>query len=347
MQPSKSADDLSKAIELSLKEQPPPRLVVEPKREPGVPVGLRNVGNTCYFNSLLQCYFMIPGLVREVLQFQTALAEQNSSMALLQELQTLFAFMIRSHRKYIDPSQFLATLVDSDGKPIYIGEQRDVGEVNLALLERIEEGLKEHSKASYQFVASLFYGRHLSLLQYNDPQPTEQQQVEGFGQIMLSVELGDLYTAWDDAYFSKIEGYTAGSGAVITAEQEFWIEELPGVLLFQIQRVKYDKGTYKLHSAFHFPKVLYPDRYVREQMQVTRTLREELRALNQKSQDLKQRLAALRKYDDLPLSLSEVLASTLSKLQDIITSNTPTFFPGEINVYIVEATIPRNRSDLH
>ena len=35
----------------------------------GTPVGLKNVGNTCYFNSLMQTYFMIPKLVEEIESF--------------------------------------------------------------------------------------------------------------------------------------------------------------------------------------------------------------------------------------------------------------------------------------
>lgn len=35
----------------------------------GSPVGLKNVGNTCYFNSMLQTYFMIPDFRRAVLTF--------------------------------------------------------------------------------------------------------------------------------------------------------------------------------------------------------------------------------------------------------------------------------------
>jgi ubiquitin carboxyl-terminal hydrolase 25/28 len=39
------------------------------KREEGVPCGLKNIGNTCYFNSLLQVYYNLPRFVREVLEF--------------------------------------------------------------------------------------------------------------------------------------------------------------------------------------------------------------------------------------------------------------------------------------
>jgi ubiquitin C-terminal hydrolase len=31
------------------------------------PIGLKNVGNTCYFNSLLQTIFMLPNLTRKIL----------------------------------------------------------------------------------------------------------------------------------------------------------------------------------------------------------------------------------------------------------------------------------------
>jgi len=35
-----------------------------------VPVGLKNVGNTCYFNSLLQAIFMLPNINKKVLEAQ-------------------------------------------------------------------------------------------------------------------------------------------------------------------------------------------------------------------------------------------------------------------------------------
>lgn len=40
------------------------------KREEGVPCGLKNIGNTCYFNSLLQVYFNMPEFVQAILEFQ-------------------------------------------------------------------------------------------------------------------------------------------------------------------------------------------------------------------------------------------------------------------------------------
>lgn len=39
-------------------------------RESDIAVGLRNNGNTCYFNSLLQTYFAIPDFVEEVMKFK-------------------------------------------------------------------------------------------------------------------------------------------------------------------------------------------------------------------------------------------------------------------------------------
>lgn len=39
------------------------------KREESQPCGLKNIGNTCYFNSLLQVYYNLPRFVSEILEF--------------------------------------------------------------------------------------------------------------------------------------------------------------------------------------------------------------------------------------------------------------------------------------
>ena len=67
--------------------------------------------------------------------------KKKQNLTIVKELQLLFGFLMRSNRKYIDPSRFLRNLVDDFGCPISIGEQRDVGEFNVNLINRIEEGL--------------------------------------------------------------------------------------------------------------------------------------------------------------------------------------------------------------
>ena len=51
--------------------------------------------------------------------------------------------MMLSNRKYADPTEVLKSLVDDFGKQLLVGEQKDIGEFNMNLLERIEEGLGE------------------------------------------------------------------------------------------------------------------------------------------------------------------------------------------------------------
>ena len=58
--------------------------------------------------------------------------------------------MILGNRKYVDPTPVLMAVTDDDGNPAHIGEQKDIGEFNLKLLECIEEGLGEKSKENLE-----------------------------------------------------------------------------------------------------------------------------------------------------------------------------------------------------
>lgn len=54
--------------------------------------------------------------------------------------------MILANRKYVDPTSVLKALTDDYGNLVHVGEQQDLGEFNMNLMERIEEGLGERSQ---------------------------------------------------------------------------------------------------------------------------------------------------------------------------------------------------------
>ncbi len=109
---SKEDEEIARAIEQSIaaanpKTEDEPTNPHQRKREPGLGVGLKNIGNTCYVNSLLQTYFSIPELRGAIMKWDytpwmnnPAAAEgSGGGVALVAALQQLFAEMMLSDRK--------------------------------------------------------------------------------------------------------------------------------------------------------------------------------------------------------------------------------------------------------
>ena len=71
---NKEKDFSEEAILLNMSDQVAASVVDSKKtqqiREKNQPTGLRNIGNTCYFNSLMQVYYNMPTFVQSILKFQ-------------------------------------------------------------------------------------------------------------------------------------------------------------------------------------------------------------------------------------------------------------------------------------
>ena len=137
-------------------------------REQDTPAGLRNIGNTCYFNSLLQVYFSIPEFVQPILEFKDDVKGQdvemqdaenkdnagdalnkklvNSGKQLILELKKLFTAMSVSNKKYLDPSGVLKSIVSDHGEPVTIGDEKDIREFNDVLLSRIRNAIDSRTQ---------------------------------------------------------------------------------------------------------------------------------------------------------------------------------------------------------
>ncbi|XP_032748849.1 ubiquitin carboxyl-terminal hydrolase 35 [Rattus rattus] len=94
-------------------------------------IGLINLGNTCYVNSVLQALFMASDFRHCVLRLT-----ENNSQPLMTKLQWLFAFLEHSQRPPISPENFLSASWTPWFSP---GTQQDCSEYLKYLLDRLHE----------------------------------------------------------------------------------------------------------------------------------------------------------------------------------------------------------------
>jgi ubiquitin C-terminal hydrolase len=99
------------------------------EREENLPIGLKNLGATCYANALLQVWFNNPSFVAGVYAAASASMTQNTpgsanrdDLVPLTELARTFAHLQRSKLRYFNPER----LVDSLG--LRTEEQQDAQE---------------------------------------------------------------------------------------------------------------------------------------------------------------------------------------------------------------------------
>jgi len=152
---SQEEQDVSKALEASLLESSQGRRKKDSQnphdrqREGEWPVGLKNVGQTCWFSAVIQSLFHLPAFRTLVLHFtppqhSPQTEKERKILEFMSELRKLFVLLLSSQRKYVDPSRAVGILRGSLGGEGGQGtsNQQDVCEFTHKLLDWLEEAFR-------------------------------------------------------------------------------------------------------------------------------------------------------------------------------------------------------------
>lgn len=80
------------------------------------------------------------------------------------------------------------------------------------------------------------------------------------GPVVLNIENGRLMDDWEDSSRNEVADYKAGQSEVCINEN--WVKQPPNILVFTLNRVKYDKKQLKLvkdFKKFEFDKTIHVD----------------------------------------------------------------------------------------
>ncbi|KAK7925104.1 hypothetical protein WMY93_007414 [Mugilogobius chulae] len=283
-------------------------------RQDDWPVGIRNVGNTCWFSAVIQSLFHLPVFKRLVLNYHLSerLLEKcktNSdkrNIAFMQELRCLFALMVGSTRRFVDPSAAVELLRDAFRTS---EAQQDVSEFTHKLLDWLEDafqlaanGNDEKDKLKNPMV-QLFYGTFVTERVHEGKYSKTLCNIEQFGQYPLQVNgFNNLDECLEGAMVEK-EIESLHSDHCVTSGRERWFKKLPPVLTFELSRFEFNTQLgrpEKIHKKLEFPQIIYMDRYLHKNIQLTHERRSTVKKLKEQLAVLQQKFECYKNYGSGP-----------------------------------------------
>ena len=217
--------------------------------------GLLNLGNSCYFNSVLQCLYHCPTFKGAI---ETVTLEALS-IAVVKQLQMLFVDMgAVSHFDYINPTKCLTAAMNIPkckraGMKVN-GPQQDAGEFLVHLLEHLEEKWKSLSDIFEGEFVSTHTCQHCfyTIIKH---QPFKLFTLQMDLPSMLEIKKLNLYKLMN--YFQRatiLDGYGCPYCRTQNSTQkEITLNALPRVLVIVLSRFR---GLIKLDKYVGFPAQL-------------------------------------------------------------------------------------------
>eukprot|EP00698_Gefionella_okellyi_P008184 TRINITY_DN2015_c0_g1_i2.p1 TRINITY_DN2015_c0_g1~~TRINITY_DN2015_c0_g1_i2.p1 ORF type:complete len:795 (+),score=144.35 TRINITY_DN2015_c0_g1_i2:123-2387(+) len=301
----------------------PPRHNANPllcRREEGMPVGLANDRNLCYFNSLAQAYYFIPQVRELVLHNRgSETTDRLAAERFVLELQTLFAFLHDTNRMYVSAIPTAQSLVRGR-KGAFLGMQMDVHEINGWMLDYLESVMCVNADAPQsKLFRRLFHGEQLVTLTRATGEVTATRSSFSNAQIILTIGA----EGYNSSLYGALDEYTSAakvemSGGVQAIKRTLFTQ-LPEVLFFPLQRLAFDQKSHsavKRAQTFTFPARLYMDRYMAENDAEVSKRRSEVESTGTERSAIEDKIKSVHSYANTGHSVPAILEVSMSILKD-------------------------------
>ena len=215
--------------------------------------GLRNLGNTCYMNSLFQQLYSINSFRQSLL----ASTSQDPTCAVFQ-LKKLFTKLLHINSPFNSTKSFCANFYDYEGRPVNPMEQMDVDEFYCRLMDRLENELRgselghlvqEHFGLSSAVEMISECGDRSERQELMLSVPIEVKNKKDLIDSLRTFVKGEVMTA-ENAYFCE----TCSKKVTSTRRTSF--KSLPNFLVFTLRRFEFNYDFMqrsKLNDYFEFP----------------------------------------------------------------------------------------------
>ncbi|CAF1056361.1 unnamed protein product [Adineta ricciae] len=270
------------------------------------PVGLRNIGNTCWFNSVIQTLYTLPYFRHLILNFK--FSEENSpsdshekkAIDFTKNLRQLFVLMLKSPRRSIDPEPAIRSFNETGKLSGVNFSQEDCSEFAIHLIDLIELGFEIRRKNLENALQSSnsdnpvhsFVTGEVEVKRHGH-EPTH----EAFRQINISIlDSTNLYDALEAFWLRRINEEPSDHQDIV---EQRWLKHLPPVLFICLNRYRFSQATKqasKLVIPFEFYRELYLDRYMLANENLILNKRETARTLLTRLHDLESQLDSYLKY---------------------------------------------------
>lgn len=238
-------------------------------------VGLNNLRNTWYMNSIFQQLFMIPCFRASVMK-----ADNPNKNTVIYQSKLMIAALLKLDKPSFTPRDFFSSLTDESGHPFNPSEQRDADEFFVRYWNLLEEGLKGTKES--KLIKTLFEGKYANQLICIDC-PHRSERDEAF--VTLSLQVKNKKTIKESlAAFVEseiLQGDNAYSceqcSTKVTCMKRTWIKQLPNVLVSVLKRfeLNYDTMSHiKLNGKLEFSKELNMKEYTVEYIEKQTLLKE-------------------------------------------------------------------------